>query len=200
MCIRDHSYVCIYTQGLVGHTDSKSAHFLLRKTLLLFLCYWLCSNWGHWMLSPTLCQLGFMGEEKRETEDCRNWFLLQSLFLWDTLLQNFQIDRLFRSKRDLWIRYWVEQEIMLRFAKNWLFYVHCFEGCGLSLMVKWAWTMEEWHVNGSTFCQKKCSTLTMASSSILQCKYLAHIPRCKYITHLIILFYYLTIVYLKSAS
>ena len=33
VCIRDHSYACVYTQPGVGHTDNESAHFWLRKTL-----------------------------------------------------------------------------------------------------------------------------------------------------------------------
>ena len=43
-CVRDHYCACVYTR-VVGHTDSESAqHFWLRKTNIVFLCFWRDSN------------------------------------------------------------------------------------------------------------------------------------------------------------
>ena len=54
-CVRDHSYACVYIQG-VGRTDSESAqHFWLGKTHMFCLCSGRGSNSGHgihWILSP----------------------------------------------------------------------------------------------------------------------------------------------------
>ena len=37
-CVRDHSYECIYTQGLGTPTDKSAQHFWLGKTLTNFSC------------------------------------------------------------------------------------------------------------------------------------------------------------------
>ena len=58
-CVRDHSYAYVYTLGLHGHTDSKSAqHFWLWKNSLSFSCAPDGVRTSSlWTSSPTLYQL-----------------------------------------------------------------------------------------------------------------------------------------------
>ena len=66
MCVRNHSYACVYTGGL--GTPMSQHNILTRKNShKFFLCFWWGSNLGLWISSPTLYQLSHPVTPRRST-------------------------------------------------------------------------------------------------------------------------------------